>query len=136
MNAAVLPAMAVRRYSLVLHELQEQTTLDDNLVARRETGDGFVLIPDAAAQGNPTPRETVIRGCQINEGEIFVVAQDRGRRHQQPGLLAARMDQNTDVHLLLQNAFWILRDDADADGARVGINYGGNVIDGAEQICG
>src|SRR6185369_7569483 len=59
-----------------IRELQEQTAIANNMIARLQPTGDFGLTIDAFSHCHRTPAELVLRSFGVNEGLVLVVPQD------------------------------------------------------------
>src|SRR5580693_9107516 len=94
--------------SLILHELNEDGAINDNLVASFEAVGNIVLVSVAITQSHVLPRKAAVGLDDIDERQILIVAQDGRNGSQQARALLAGLNAHADVHLFLQKVSWIV----------------------------
>jgi hypothetical protein len=63
--------------SLILQELNEEAAIDYDPVAGTQAFGDLIAVTYARTQSHMPPRETVVGLRDIDEGQIFIVAQHR-----------------------------------------------------------
>src|SRR5208283_5167531 len=108
-------------------ELQEQAAIADEVFAVFEAGGDLRAAFAAAAESDEAASELVCAGLHVDEGLVFGVAKDGGIGNSDGVGDGAGVDESGDKHVALQFFTGILRDDAGLQGARSGIESGGDV---------
>src|SRR5690242_3235855 len=103
---------------VALRELQEDAALGDDGVARLEPAQHFERVAVLRAGRDAPLGELVPADAQVHEGEVVRVVEDGRRRDRQCVLLHARVNDEIDELILLQQAVRIARHDAHGSGPR------------------
>ena len=84
--------------------------------------------PVRIAQGHVLPREAAVGLGQVDKRQVFIVAQNRRNRDQQPGAFLAGLDQHAHIHLLLEEIARIVDHHPHGHRAGVGIHQRRDVV--------
>src|SRR4029079_14420667 len=119
-------ANATRSTLKRIRELQEQTAIANNVIARLQPSGNLSLAIRALCRDHRAPAELVLRSFGINERLVLVITQYRGVRQHDGFRNLSRVYGSGDIHILLQLLSRIRGRDASLQGPRIGIERSRN----------